>query len=269
MLSGFCRCLLTLRSRGVSNNELGRSAIIFSPHPDDESLGCGGTIIKKKQAGATVKVVHMTDGAGSHSHLIPVQELREIRRREAVNAAHVLGVDQTYFLDFGDGALSQNIGPAAERVLEIVQQEQPEEIFVPHRREPMRQAADHIAATRIVLAALGLYRKKVTVWEYPVWFWLHWPWVGLKPGCPPIKTRHIVKNTVQSLVGSRAFLDLAYSVNIADVILQKSAALAEHKSQMTRLIPECGWTTLGDVSNGQFLASFYYNHEFFRLSVIG
>lgn len=262
-LSGVCRHLLILRSGEVENNELRRSALVFSPHPDDESLGCGGTIIKKKQAGATVKLVHMTDGAGSHSHLISAAELRTIRRREAESAARVLGVDHTYFLDFADGALNENIAPAAERVLQILREEEPEDVFVPHHREPMRQAADHIAATRIVMTALGSYPKRIAVWEYPVWFWLHWPWVGLRPGCPPIKTRHIVRNTLYSLLGSRAFLDLAYSVNIADVLHQKIAAIAEHKSQMTRLIPESPWTTLGDISNGRFLDCFYYNHEFF------
>src|SRR6516164_1090364 len=33
---------------------------------------------------------------------------------------------------------------------------------------------------------------------------------------------------VQSLFGCRAFMDLTYSVNISDVVAQKSAALADH-----------------------------------------
>ncbi len=54
-----------------------RSALVFSPHPDDESLGCGGTIIKKKSLGARVKLVHMTDGsAANHDNLISSQELK-------------------------------------------------------------------------------------------------------------------------------------------------------------------------------------------------
>ena len=51
-------------------NELKRSAIFFSPHQDDETLGCGGTIIRKKRMGAEVKIVFMTDGCNSHPHLI-------------------------------------------------------------------------------------------------------------------------------------------------------------------------------------------------------
>jgi len=269
MLGGLCRYLLTLRTSEVPKSHLRRSALVFSPHPDDESLGCGGIIVKKKQAGATVKLVHMTDGAASHSHLMPARELAAIRRAEALNAARALGVDQTYFLDFKDGALAEDIKPGAERVLEILRMEEPEELFIPHRHEPMRQARDHVATTEIVMAALGLYRHEITVWEYPIWFWLHWPWVGLQPDCPPLKTRHILRNTAGSLMGSLAFMNLAYSVDITDVVPQKAAAIAEHKSQMTRLMQQSRWTTLADVSHGQFLEAFYYNHEFFRCSVIG
>lgn len=35
----------------LSTKELAASAIIFSPHQDDETLGCGGTIIRKRQGG--------------------------------------------------------------------------------------------------------------------------------------------------------------------------------------------------------------------------
>jgi LmbE family N-acetylglucosaminyl deacetylase len=266
-LSDLCRYLMTLASNEIATTELSRSALVFSPHPDDESLGCGGTIIKKKQVGATVNLVHMTDGSGSHRGVISALELREIRARESVNAARVLGVDHTYFLDFEDTRLTENVGRATERVVEILRKEKPEEVFVPHRLEPMRQAADHVATTAIVLAALDEYRTRVTVWEYPVWFWLHWPWVGLRPQCPPIKARHIARNTLHSSFGLRAFKELRRYVDIADVVGQKRAALAEHKSQMTKLMPD--WSTLNQVSRGQFLDCFYYRREFFRLSVIG
>jgi LmbE family N-acetylglucosaminyl deacetylase len=44
--------------------------VVFSPHPDDETLGCGSTIIKKKRLGADVTIVFMTDGSKSHPHFI-------------------------------------------------------------------------------------------------------------------------------------------------------------------------------------------------------
>lgn len=258
------RYLLSAASTEIPDSELGRPAIIFSPHPDDESLACGGTIIKKKRVGAMVKLVHMTDGSGSHDHIISKHDLKAIRKAESLEAARALGVDGTYFLDFEDRLLSENISAATERVLEILNSESPEEVFVPCCQEPNRQAADHVAATKAVLAALARHGKKVTVWEYPVWFWLHWPWVSLGHSCPPIRRRHVFKNCLRWFFGARAFVDLRCSVDIADVLEKKLAALAEHKSQMEQLLPDPRWATLGQVSNGDFLECFQYDREFFR-----
>jgi LmbE family N-acetylglucosaminyl deacetylase len=262
------RSLLGYTARQVPDGELGRRALVFSPHPDDESLGCGGTILKKKKAGATVKLVHVSDGGGSTT-LIPRDQLTAMRKQESRNAGRVLGVDDIYFLDFPDGHLGENIPAAIERVSEILRQESPEEIFVPYIREPMKQAADHVAVTNIVLAALRRQPKPVTVWEYPVWFWLHWPWVGFSQNTPPLKSKHILKNSLLAQFGARAFLDLRHKVNIADVLQQKRAAIAEHKSQTEKLIDDPSWVTLDRLSNGELMDCFYQESEFFRCYLYG
>src|ERR1700730_8035165 len=108
------RSLLGHTARQVPDSELGRRAVVFSPHPDDESLGCGGTILKKKQAGATVQPVHVSDGGGS-SPLIPRDERTAMRRQESRSAGRVLGVDDICFLDFPDGQLGETMPAAMER----------------------------------------------------------------------------------------------------------------------------------------------------------
>ena len=241
---------------------------MFSPHPDDESLACGGTILRKKQAGATVKLVHVSDG-GASTTLIPRDELRAIRKKESVNAGRVLGLDDIYFLDFPDGHLREHIPAATQRVVEILRLESPDEVFVPYCHEPMRQAGDHVAVTNIVLAALRQQPRRVTVWEYPVWFWLHWPWVGFHQNTPTIKPKHILKNSVLAGFGARAFLDLRYKVNIAEVLDQKRAAIAQHKSQIEKIIDDPRWVTLEQVSNGELMESFYQDCEFFRCYTYG
>ncbi|HEX2943304.1 MAG TPA: PIG-L family deacetylase, partial [Rhodopila sp.] len=42
------------------------TCLILAPHPDDESLGCGGLIATAVAAGRAPLVVILTDGAGSH-----------------------------------------------------------------------------------------------------------------------------------------------------------------------------------------------------------
>jgi len=39
-----------------------RSALVLAPHPDDETLGCGATILRKRAAGTPVHVLIVTDG---------------------------------------------------------------------------------------------------------------------------------------------------------------------------------------------------------------
>jgi LmbE family N-acetylglucosaminyl deacetylase len=262
------RHLLGSISTEIGVSELSRSAVVFSPHPDDESLGCGGTIIKKMKTGASVTLVHMTDGsAATHANLICKEELKAIRMGESQNAGRVLGLSQgdIYFLEFEDGKLMQHLSSATQRVAQILQDKQPEEVFVPYRGEPIYQAADHIATTKIVLKSLALSRLNTVVWEYPIWFWMHWPWIGLRQGERPIiRTWAVFRNSVIALFGIRALIDLRDSVHIGDVLEQKAAAIREHKSQLERLFPDPRWLTLGDISSGQFLELFHQEREFFR-----
>lgn len=88
----------------VTECDLKRDALVFSPHFDDETLGCGGTIIKKKKAGADVKIVFMTDGSKSHKDLIPQDKLMEIRKSEAFAASQSLGLKacDVFPLEFED-----------------------------------------------------------------------------------------------------------------------------------------------------------------------
>ena len=93
--------------------------MIFSPHPDDESLGAGGLIQRVLKAGGRVKVVFMTSGDGfpegvekDHHISIPTakdyRRYGEERRLEALSAVTTLGLKEhdVVFLGFPDGGLS-------------------------------------------------------------------------------------------------------------------------------------------------------------------
>lgn len=94
----------------VTRSELLGSApvLVLSPHPDDESLGCGGMIAACRQHGQAVHVVMLTDGTGSHpnSREYPMQRLAELRMAEARDAVATLGVpgESIEFLGLPDRA---------------------------------------------------------------------------------------------------------------------------------------------------------------------
>ena len=244
----------------LNENMLEGSAVIIAPHPDDETLGCGGTVIRKKHAGADVKIIFMTDGSHSNNKVLSVDELTVIRVNEALAATRMLGVEETalFFLGFEDGRLAQMQEAAVARVAAILQQQQPEEIFIPYSHDPH---PDHMAAHKIVMAALQQYQREVVIYEYPIWFWRQWPWTSV----PLHSRRKIVKVLRKNVIMNARLLNVFKSrVDIEGVLAQKQAALGEHKSQLTQLVPDPRWLTLGDVANGEFLDCFFQKHEVFH-----
>lgn len=266
-ISQLYRKILINKCSEYNQNDLSRSAIVFSPHFDDETLGCGGIILKKKRAGADIKIVFMTDGSKSHKDLISEEEIKEIRKNEGLACAQSLGLskDDVLCLNLEEQKLNELEDYAISKVKSIIFEKNPEEIFIPYSNEPLLWSEDHLATTRIVKSALQSYPKNVTIYEYPVWFWFHWPWVELLTREEPDWLRSIIlKNTISYSFGLRLLQDFRCSVYIGDCLKDKYTALAQHKSQMTPLIPDSNWSTLNDVSNGEFLKCFFQAHEIFR-----
>ncbi len=259
----FYRSLLTQKCQEYNPINLEKKAIIFSPHQDDETLGCGGTIIRKKQAGAEIKIVFMTDGSGSHAHLIPGEKLKQIRKKEALAAAEVLGVAaaDVIFLDIQDGTLKFNQQSVIPDVIDILRRETPAEIYIPYAQE---EPDDHWVTHRVVMSALQQYPLNSTLYEYPIWFWRQWPWTSLTGR--PREQLSFLKNTGLSGLGLAFLRDFKCCVDITDVLQQKRTALHCHQSQVTRLLNDSRWMTLGDLSNGEFLDCFFQKFEFFHQS---
>jgi len=245
-------------------DNLKKSAVVFSPHFDDETLGCGGTIIKKKRVGADVKIVFMTDGSKSHSHLIAEDKLKAIRKTESLTASSSLGLTENdvFFLDFEETKLSEHISSAVNKVVDILSSQQPDEVFIPYRRDPTLWSLDHLSTNRIVMSALQENVKKASVYEYPIWMWYHQPFLSALMSDPK-KIFGSLKNRLVS--GLNLLKDFRSSVYVGDVLQLKRAALNHYKSQMTRLIPDSDWQTLGDLSNGKFLECFFQEYEILSL----
>lgn len=78
-----------------------RRALVVAPHPDDEVLGCGGTMARLSEQDAAVHVVIVTRGTSPPFD----RGMIERGRREALAAHDMLGVAQTHFLDLPAAAL--------------------------------------------------------------------------------------------------------------------------------------------------------------------
>jgi LmbE family N-acetylglucosaminyl deacetylase len=205
---------------------------VFAPHPDDETLGCGGTIIKKKRLGAPLQVVFLTDGTQSPRN-VPAAKLKPLREQEALEACRTLGVEQhcVSFFGFEDGTLAARVPEAREQVTQFLLRHRAEQIFVPYRRD-FDPGLDHPATRQIVLSALCTLKSPVTLFEYPIWFWRHWPWSKMLVQGPPRRWRAL-KHT--RLVNWGSLLGFRHCVAVDDVLELKKAALVKHASQVSGL----------------------------------
>jgi LmbE family N-acetylglucosaminyl deacetylase len=253
------RRLLQMTSVELTEVELAQPAVVFCPHPDDEVLGCGGTLARKVAAGAVVRVVFLTNGSRSHPRHLDPQSAQRIRRGEALASCRMLGIPacRVRFLGFPDGDLSAWRAELAVAAADILRCHRPSQVFLPSRHDVV---ADHVAACAALRAAASA-AGGTTVLEYPVWFWRHWPWVGENGG--PLR-RRLGRKWDAVLGAARLFAEFRCTVDIRPLLDRKAAALACHASQMVRP-PGCpDWPILTDVAGGEFLACLTGGREYFR-----
>ncbi len=67
--------------------------LVIAPHPDDETLGCGGTIVSHAEAGDLVQVFVVTDGGGSRANGLSRPTMVKLRALEALRAVSLLHPD--------------------------------------------------------------------------------------------------------------------------------------------------------------------------------
>ena len=81
------------------------TVVVFAAHPDDDILGCGGTIAKLTQEGSKVHIVFLADGESSRGDIADINSLIQQRKQNAKKALKILGCDSIEFLDFPDNRL--------------------------------------------------------------------------------------------------------------------------------------------------------------------
>ncbi|HXJ38861.1 MAG TPA: PIG-L deacetylase family protein [Bryobacteraceae bacterium] len=128
------------------------NVLVVAPHPDDESIGCGGTICIHAGRGDRVAVIFLTSGEFGLQNL-PVEEARRVRERESEDAARILGISSATFLRRRDHGLEEEIEEAAQALKPILERECPEIVYLTHERD---FHPDHRASVSIVQTALRI-----------------------------------------------------------------------------------------------------------------
>lgn len=102
-------------------------ALVIAPHPDDETLGCGGTLARLAPT-CDIHVLLVTNGDGGGG-LPP--ETSAIRKQEMAAAVRTLGIaNDVLHLDEPDGRFDDT-SSFREALAAIVQRLQPDWVFLP------------------------------------------------------------------------------------------------------------------------------------------
>jgi len=122
-------------------------------HPDDESFGPAGTLLKLKNEGYDIHLILLTDGEGG-VNVDSVPDLAITRLAEWQMAAQLLGASSTHALHYPDGGLQDvSQDDLAENVNKIVTtiqttySETPETCFMTFEPYGLTGHHDHIAAS--------------------------------------------------------------------------------------------------------------------------
>ena len=114
------------------------SILVIGPHPDDQELGMGGTIVKLARQGHTVHVVDMTNGEPTPRGSV------ETRAAEAAAAAEAMGVGRT-LLGLKNREVVHDL-PSRHKLAALIRVHKPNVLFLPY---PTDAHPDHVAVTKI------------------------------------------------------------------------------------------------------------------------
>jgi LmbE family N-acetylglucosaminyl deacetylase len=181
-----------------------KSLVVIAPHPDDETLGAGGTIARFAEAGVKVSVLIVS------GHLPPLypQEAFDTTRREADAALKILGAHDWEFLQIP--ATKVHEAPVAEvtgKINAFIKARAPEAVLIPF---PDRHIDHRILFDYSVVACRPVHDKAPRiVLAYETLSETHWNVPGIEAAFVP-----------------ELFID------VTDQIEKKKAALDAYASQV-------------------------------------
>ena len=182
--------------------------LVFSPHPDDAELGCGGAIIKATLNHLRVNIVDLTAGElGTHVS-------KEIRLKEAEKAQKILGVDIRENLGLPDGTLgliekADYIFLIAEKIREY----KPKIVLAPYWED---RHPDHIMTSNLITKACHYAKLKKVTLKHP---------------------EHQIEQIIYYEINNQ-FANPSFIMDISDVFDRKKEAIMAYDSQFKEFTRE-------------------------------
>ena len=219
----FGSCLVTRPAAAADQTKLEelehKQILVFTPHPDDDTFCCAGTLALMAEKGNKIDIVIYTnDDKGSYDPEMTSERLAAIRMKEEEAACHILGIstEHIHWLQYHDGMLEYaNPRDLVEQVTGIIRQFRPDVVMsIDPGSEYVRwHKTDHRMAANNTMDAV-----RAAEWH------LYFPNQILHDNLKPWQVPHEVYYYVTEH-------DANYWVNIDNVFEKKLAAATAHVSQ--------------------------------------
>ncbi len=109
----------------------GQRVLVVAPHPDDEAIGCAGTLIRHVQSGDAVRPVIVSDGRRSRALGLGPEEMAARRQQEAVASARAMGTTGLSWLGWPEG--EGTVAALAGQLGEVLESFAPDIVYAPSR----------------------------------------------------------------------------------------------------------------------------------------
>ncbi|MBT3405565.1 PIG-L family deacetylase [Candidatus Woesearchaeota archaeon] len=172
--------------------------LVICAHPDDEVIGCGGTIAKHTKDGDEVYVCIVSEGvSGQYDHEGMIEE----RRKHANEVQKLLNIKKYFFFDFPDVKLDTIPQLEINKTIESVIQQVKPDIVYTHDGNDLN--SDHQIVSNSTLVA-----------------------------CRPLRAKFIKKILFYEIFGSTKQFNPNYYVDLTDDFDKKLTALSKYETEV-------------------------------------
>jgi LmbE family N-acetylglucosaminyl deacetylase len=144
--------------------------LVIAPHPDDEIIGCGGSMLWHSRLKHEITCCYLTDGSKGYSENTGSEGLTEVRRKEAEAVIGNLKSANALFWGVPDLELTKT-DFLVSKMKELLRRKMPSIIFAP---SPWEKHPDHHAAFEIITEAACYLAEEENLAQIYICFYSVW-----------------------------------------------------------------------------------------------
>lgn len=158
---------ILVKTRGNKFDVNSETSLIIAPHPDDETFGCAGLILQKKNLNAKVYVLFLTNGDDSIKDFSK-EQIKENRVKTSKRVCKKLNIDEVFYFDIEDGKIDSQNKSIQNKLESLILEKEIKELYVTHAFENW---SDHNQASKLAFEIVTKIKGDIKLYYYWVWVW--------------------------------------------------------------------------------------------------